>query len=119
MDGRYVVRGTVVSDSGGVTTPLAGAFVAVGENLGKTSNGRTVTSADGSYAADYWFGGMYPFISGERPSVEFSAPGHGTCRVDLRSSTPSPGVTRRPCDPPERFCFVLDVVMAPGEPARQ
>ena len=119
MDGRYVVRGTVVSDFGGVTTPIAGASVAVGKNAGETTNGRAVTSADGSYAAYYWFGGMFPFISCERPSVEYSAPGFATCTVDLRSSTPSPEVTRRPCDPPEKYCFVLDVVMAPGEPARK
>jgi hypothetical protein len=117
-DGRYVVRGTVASDSGGVTTPIAGASVVVGEVSGNPGR-RVVTSADGSYVADYRFGGIYPFIGGERPSVEFSAPGHGTSKVELRSSTPSPGVTRRPCDPPEASCFVLDVVLARGEPTRK
>jgi hypothetical protein len=62
---------------------------------------------------------MYPFISGARPSVVFSAPGHETRRIDLRGSTPTPGVTRRPCDPPEKYCFVLDVVLVPEGSARQ
>jgi hypothetical protein len=115
MDGRYLVRGTVMADSGAVATPVVGASVTVGDTDGKTSNGRARTSADGSYTASYSFGGMFPFISGARPPVEFAAPGYRKCRVDLRTSTAPLGVTRRPCDPPEKGCFVLDVVLVPDD----
>ncbi len=118
MDGRYIVRGTVMGDSGTVATPVVGATVAVGHTDGKTGNGRARTSADGSYTTSYSFGGMFPFVSGARPPVEFAAAGYRTCRVDLRSSTAPPGVTRRPCDPPEKGCFVLDVVLVSEDSSR-
>lgn len=112
VEGTYVVRGQVMTDSSGLSRlPVEGASVAVGDTDGRTANGRARTSADGSYAAVYRFGGMFPFIRGAHPSVEFAAPGYQARKVDLRSSTVPPGFTRGPCVPPEKGCFVLDVVL--------
>jgi hypothetical protein len=115
MDGKYIVRGTVMGESGTVAVPVVGATVVVGHADGKTGNGTARTSADGSYTTSYSFGGMFPFVSGARPAVEFAAAGYRTCRLDLQSSTTPPEVTRRPCDPPEKGCFVLDVVLVSEE----
>lgn len=118
MEGRYVVRGKVMMDSSGPSRlPVGGASVAVGETDGRTANGRARTSADGSYAAVYRFGGMFPFTRDADPSVEFAAPGYRTRNVDLRGSTAPPGVTRGPCDPPEKGCFVLDVMLVSEDSA--
>jgi hypothetical protein len=112
MDGRYVVRGSVVTASGAEVAPANGATVNVGHASGEDfANGFARTSADGRYAANYAFGGMFPFIAGSNPVVEFAAPGYRTCKVDLRGASAPTGVTRRSCDPPEPGCFVLDVVL--------
>ena len=92
VDGRYIVRGTVVGETGTTVTPLDGASVAVGS--GRSANARTRTSADGSYTATYRFGGMFPFISGACPAVEFAAPDHRTRKVDLRGSRGHPAPVR-------------------------
>jgi hypothetical protein len=110
-DGRYVVRGTVVTASGEAIAPVDGATVKVGGADGRTANGFARTSADGSYTTSYVFGGVFPFVTGSNPAVEFAAPGYRTCRVDLRGSSAPTGVTRRACVPPEPGCFVLDVAL--------
>jgi hypothetical protein len=114
MDGRYLVRGMVSNGEGAATRPVVGASVAVGDTQDGASNGRALTAADGSYRAEYRFGGLFPFLGGSHPVVTVSAPGYRTCRFELQvRSTPS-GVTRRPCDPPESGCFVVDLVLSPA-----
>ena len=113
MDGRYVVRG-LVSDGEGITSrPVAGASIAVGDTQDGASNGRALTAADGSYRAQYSFGGVFPFIGGSHPMVTVTAPGYRPCHFELQGSSTPSGVTRRPCDPPEPGCLVLDMVLSP------
>ncbi len=112
-DGTYVVRGTVSTGEENAARPVAGALVSVGNTQRATANGMARTSTDGSYRAVYTFGGMFPFISGACPVVVFSAPGYRACNIELRGSDAPPGVTRRPCEPPEPGCYVLDVVLSP------
>lgn len=117
MDGSYVVRGTVVTSSGTEVAPVKGATVKVGRASGGDSEkGFARTSADGSYTANYVFGGMFPFIQGSNPAVEVGAPGYQTSKLDLRGASTPSGVTRRSCEPPEPGCYVIDVVLVAESP---
>lgn len=116
-DGAYLVRGTVRGMGGAAAQPLPAARVHVEPTNRRTGvPAQAATAADGSFEAEYRFGGMrFLFFSGGdgRPRVTFSAEGYRSCTVPLRSEDATGGVTRRPCPGTERGCFELEVLLAP------
>ena len=113
-DGRFVVRGKVLTKSDTALKPVRGATVVVGD--APEANRRAETPADGTYVVTYAMGGMFPFVNSGNPTVVFTAPGFQPRSVSLQGSSDTPDVTRRECDPPRNDCFVLDVVLAPFAP---
>ncbi|MBI5070130.1 MAG: carboxypeptidase regulatory-like domain-containing protein [Deltaproteobacteria bacterium] len=116
-DGEYRIRGTVRGALGETVAPLQGARVEVVPL--RPMNGAAVsaqTDADGFLQLIYRFGGMgpLPFVRPDGlPVATISADGYQACRVPIRSEDVPAGVSQRPCVPEDRFCFELEVLLAP------
>jgi hypothetical protein len=118
-DGAYRVQGTVRTEaSRGELEPLSGAEVVTRNGRAGEPQRAVMTAEDGSYRAEYQFGGMgFLFFTpgvGD-PHVAFTAPGFQTTTVPLRGEKTEAGVTRRRCDEPSAVnCFGIDVVLLPA-----
>jgi hypothetical protein len=113
-EGQYVIRGRIRAqrpDGVGI----------IGNASAVVTGGREPTPVwvgrDGAFEAKHRFGMVWvlfvPLGDGFDPHIEFSAPGYRKVRVRVRGESAPEGVTRRPCDPPEKGSHCFDVVLAP------
>lgn len=119
-DGAYRVRGTVRGEAPEGSRPIAGAAVATGAGPGGVAQSVVTTAEDGSYVATWRHGGLgfLFFVPGDGdPHLRFEAPGWEPRIVKLTGGAAEPGVARSPCEPEERGCFGIDVLLAPGRGA--
>jgi hypothetical protein len=118
-EGRYLVRGTVLGQGASGAEPVAGAYVVVTPQNGNNASQPATVSPDGSFEGEFRHGGMgfLLYVPGDGdPRVDFGAPRYRSCSVSLRGDMVPPCVSRRPCNPPRRGCYVFEAVLMPETP---
>ncbi len=117
-DRAYRVRGRVLVEQEGLSTPVAGATVAVRERGEREPQRRTaVTGAEGTYEVVWGYGGLWPFLPFGRPALTVEADGYLPVEQPVCAREGAPGVTRADCDPRQQCCARFIVVLTPAAAA--